>query len=96
MDRLREWRQSLLANHRLSIDTERSGGKPGYESVDLRGGRIAADLNESWPFGEVGVVRAHDALEHLRDPIHTMTELHLCLAPQDWLRSQTPSTDGRG
>ena len=46
--------------------------------------------------GEVGVFRAYDALEHLRDPIHTMKELHRCLAPQDWLLSQTPSTDGRG
>ncbi len=70
----------------------------GYESVDRHGSRIAADLNERWPFGdgEVGVFRAHDALEHLRDPIHTMKELHRCLAPQGWLLSQTPSTDGRG
>jgi hypothetical protein len=36
-----------------------------------------------------GVFRAHDALEHLRDPIHTMRELHRCLAPQGWLLSQT-------
>lgn len=64
----------------------------GYESVDLHGGRIAADLNERWPFGdcEIGVFRAHDALEHLRDPIHTMKELHRCLSPQGWLLSQTP------
>lgn len=46
--------------------------------------------------GEDGVFRAHDALEHLRDPIHTMREIHRCLAPQGWLLSQTPSTDGRG
>ena len=65
---------------------------PGYESVDLHGGRIAADLNNRWPFGdgEVGVFRAHDALEHLRDPIHTMREIHRCLAPQGWLLSQPP------
>jgi SAM-dependent methyltransferase len=71
---------------------------PGYESVDLHGGWIAADLNERLPFGdgEVGVFRAHEALEHLRAPIHTMKELHRCLAPQGWLLSQTPSTDGRG
>ena len=42
------------------------------------------------------VARAHDALEHLRDPIHTMREIHRCLAPQGWLLSQTPSTDGCG
>ena len=56
---------------------------PGCESVDLHRGRI-------------GAFQAHDALEHLRDPIHTMKELHRCLAPQGWLLSQTPSTDGRG
>ena len=46
--------------------------------------------------GEVGVFRAHNALEHLRDPLHTMREIHRCLALQGWLLSQTPSTDGRG
>ncbi len=37
---------------------------PGYESVDLHGGQITADLNQRWPFGdgEIGVIRAHDAL----------------------------------
>lgn len=70
----------------------------GYESVDLDGADITADLNERWPFrdGEVGVFRAHDALEHLRDPIHTMREAYRCLAPRGWLLTQTPSTDGRG
>ncbi len=59
---------------------------------------IAADLNPHWPFGEgdVAVFRAHDALEHLRAPIHTMKEHHRCLASQGWLLSQTPSTVGRG
>jgi SAM-dependent methyltransferase len=70
----------------------------GYEGVDKRLGPIRADLNERWPFddGTVGVFRAHDALEHLRDPIHTMREVHRCLAPNGWLLSETPSTDGRG
>lgn len=70
----------------------------GYESVDLKGALITADLNERWPFGdgEVGVFRAHDALEHLRSPMHTMREAYRCLFPQGWLLSQTPSTDGRG
>ncbi len=70
----------------------------GYESVDLAGGDITADLNETWPFedGTVGVFRAHDALEHLCDPIHTMREAYRCLAPKGWLLTSTPSTDGRG
>lgn len=66
--------------------------------MDLHGARIAADLDERWPFGdgEVGVFRAHDALEHLRDPINTMREIHRCPAPKGWLLSRPPSTDGRG
>lgn len=71
---------------------------PGYKSVDLRNADIVHDLNQPWPFrdGEVGVIRAHDALEHLRDPIHVMKEAHRCLAPLGWFLTMTPSTDGRG
>ena len=71
---------------------------PGHESVDLHDRRIVADLNERWPFcdGEVGIFRAHNAIEHFRDPIHMMKELRRGLAPQGWLLSQPPSTDGRG
>lgn len=71
----------------------------GYESCDIDpAGDVVADLNERWPFadGEVGVFRAHDALEHLRDPRHSMREAWRCLAPKGWLLSNTPSTDGRG
>lgn len=73
-------------------------GTPGYETVDLGNAAIVADLNQRWPFAknEVGVFRAHDALEHLRDPQHTMKEIYRCLSPLGWLLSQTPSTDGRG
>lgn len=71
----------------------------GYESIDIAGdAEILADLNGRWPFddGEIGVFRAHDALEHLRDPINTMREAYRCLAPKGWMLTQTPSTDGRG
>jgi len=81
------------------IDLCGGHGKPdGYESVDLAGADITADLNERWPFadGEVGLFRAHDALEHLPDRLKTMREVYRCLAPNGWLLSQTPSTDGRG
>lgn len=59
---------------------------------------VVADLNSTWPFkdGSVGVVHASDALEHLRDPVHTMSEIYRILAPGGWLISNTPSTDGRG
>jgi glycosyltransferase involved in cell wall biosynthesis len=70
----------------------------GYKSVDLKDADIIHDLNKPWPFkdGEVGLIRAHDALEHLKDPIHTMKEAHRCLAPLGWFLTMTPSTDGRG
>ena len=71
---------------------------PGYESVDAYGGDITANLDERWPFedGEVGVFRAHDALEHLKNPINTMSEAYRCLCPKGWFLTLTPSTDGRG
>ena len=81
------------------IDLCGGHSKPdGYESVDLEQGDIKADLNERWPFedGSVGVFRAHDALEHLKDPIHVMKEAYRCLAPDGWFLTMTPSTDGRG
>ena len=70
----------------------------GYETVDVAGGDIQADLNDRWPFddGSVGVIRAHDALEHLWDPKHVMREAFRVLAPQGWFLTKTPSTDGRG
>lgn len=71
----------------------------GYESVDLRNGSITTNLNEPWTWaadGSVGLIRAHDALEHLRDPQHTMREAYRVLVPGGWLLSRTPSTDGRG
>jgi hypothetical protein len=72
--------------------------EPGYTSVDLENGDVTADLNERWPFADnsVGVFRAHDALEHMKDPIHVMKEIYRCLVPGGWLLSLTPSTDGRG
>jgi glycosyltransferase involved in cell wall biosynthesis len=70
----------------------------GYESIDLFGGTITADLEKPWPIedGTVGVIRAHDALEHMKDPIHVMKEAYRCLAPNGWMLTFTPSTDGRG
>jgi len=72
--------------------------KPGYETVDRKGAMVTCDLEERWPFedGSVGVVRAYDVIEHLRDPIHTMQELHRILAPGGYAFIQVPSTDGRG
>ena len=70
----------------------------GYESVDLKDANINCNLNERWPFEDnsVGVIRAHDILEHLKDPIHVMKEAHRVLAPGGYFMIMVPSTDGRG
>ena len=70
----------------------------GYKTVDLKDADIVADLRCRWPFadGSVGLIRAHDFLEHLPDQRFTMDEIWRVLAPGGYLLSQTPSTDGRG
>ncbi len=65
-----------------------------YDDVD-----VVCDLNKpDWPFedGSVGLFRLQDAIEHLKDPILTMKEIHRCLAPHGWALIEVPSTDGRG
>lgn len=74
--------------------------RPGYETVDIVEGEcdIISDLNERWPFEDnsVGVIRAYDVFEHLKDPVHVAKELHRVLAPGGYAFIQVPSTDGRG
>jgi glycosyltransferase involved in cell wall biosynthesis len=72
---------------------------PGFKTVDIRpGADINSDLNEQWPFADnsVGVIRAHDTIEHLHNPLHTMKELYRALVPGGYALLQVPSTDGRG
>ena len=70
----------------------------GYKSVDLKGADINCDLNDRWPFADnsVGVIRAHDILEHLKDHVHIMKEAYRVLVPGGYFMIQVPSTDGRG
>jgi hypothetical protein len=73
--------------------------RDGYETVDIAGEcDIFADLNETWPFadGSVGVIRAMDVFEHLRDTVHVIREVYRVLAPGGYAFIQVPSTDGRG
>lgn len=76
----------------------RFGATAGYETVDRREADVCCDLERRWPFedGSVGVVRAFDVFEHLRDTLHTMRELYRVLAPGGYAIIQVPSTDGRG
>jgi O-antigen biosynthesis protein len=69
-----------------------------YEIVDFKDADVNCDLNESWPFEDnsVGVIRAYDIFEHLKDPIHTMKECSRVLVPGGWILCKVPSTDGRG
>jgi glycosyltransferase involved in cell wall biosynthesis len=86
-------------NNLMKIDLCGGFNRPrGYLSIDIENGDIRANLNEGIPLPDnsVGVIRAHDALEHLRDPMKTMSEIHRVLAPGGMLLSLTPSTDGRG
>lgn len=70
----------------------------GFESVDKRNADHNCDLEGHWPFNNesVGVIRAHDIIEHLPDALHTMREAYRLLAPGGYLLIQVPSTDGRG
>ncbi len=53
------------------------------------------DLEQRWPLEDssVGVLRAFDAIEHLRDPIATMNEAYRVLAPGGFMLVMVPSTD---
>lgn len=70
----------------------------GYVSLDRFDADIHCDLNDHIPFPDnsVGVVRAHDILEHLHDQRHIMAEIHRVLVDGGWLLAMVPSTDGRG
>lgn len=70
----------------------------GYESVDKYDALISSDLDERWPFEDnsVGFIRAHDAIEHLKNPIHTMNEAWRVLAHGGFFLIQVPSSEGVG
>lgn len=72
---------------------------PGFQSVDIASpANYIMDLNDTWKFPDnsVGIIRAADALEHLRDKQHVMSEIHRVLAPGGFLLSYTPSALGQG
>lgn len=86
-------------NNKLKIDI--GGGidkRPGYISVDKYDGDIMADLDEGIPLPDdsVGVINASHVLEHLKDPLKSMTEIHRVLHHGGWAFIDVPSTDGRG
>ncbi|MFH1676264.1 MAG: methyltransferase domain-containing protein, partial [bacterium] len=70
----------------------------GYISYDLRNADIVGDLDEVWKLEDdsVGILRAWNALEHMKDPIHVMNEAYRVLAHGGFFLINVPSTDGRG
>ena len=72
--------------------------KPGYLTIDQEGADITCDLNDGIPLPDnsVGVLNASHVIEHLRDPVKTMREIHRVLADGGWAFIEVPSTDGRG
>jgi glycosyltransferase involved in cell wall biosynthesis len=86
-------------NGLLNIDLCGAFNKPkNFISIDVEGSDIIHDLNKGIPLADnsCGIVRAHDALEHIADKMMIMQEIHRVLAPGGILLSSTPSTDGRG
>ena len=72
--------------------------RPGYVTIDQYDADIVCDLNDGIPLDDnsVGVVNASHILEHLRDPIKSMREIHRVLCDGGWAFIEVPSTDGRG
>ncbi len=73
----------------------------GFVGVDVVPGPhvdVVADLNQTFPFPDssVDMIRAFDAIEHLRDRIHTMNEIWRIGKPGAEVHIRVPSTDGRG
>lgn len=70
----------------------------GYKSIDLANADVIADISKGIPLPDnsVGVVRAHDVLEHLPDKQFIMAEIYRVLADGGFLLVSVPSTDGRG
>lgn len=68
---------------------------PELECVDIKAG---VDLNERFPYADnsVGVIRANDILEHLKDKLHVIKEIYRVLAPGGYAFIQVPSALSQG
>lgn len=66
-----------------------------YAQLDRRFGH---ELEGRWPLEDcsVGLLRAHEILEHLSDPVHAMNEAYRVLAHGGALDLLVPSTAGMG
>jgi predicted SAM-dependent methyltransferase len=86
----------------LKVDLCCGAAKPaGFVGVDFfaaPGVDIVHDLRTGFPFEDSSVehLRAHDAIEHLPDRIHTMNEIWRVCRHGATVDISVPSTDGRG
>lgn len=86
-------------NDKMKIDL--GGGLfplSGYTTIDQQDADIICDLDEGIPLPDnsVGIINASHIIEHLRDPVKTMSEIHRVLCDGGWAFIEVPSTDGRG
>lgn len=72
------------------------GGIDPYKDYEPFDKSLGVDLDEPWPIRDstVGVIRAFDAIEHLKSPVHTINEAYRVLAPGGFLLIRVPSTTG--
>ena len=99
-----QWSQTLAerdADKKGLLKVDIGGGlfpRAGYMTIDQEGADITCDLNDGIPLPDnsVGVINASHVIEHLRDPIKTMREIHRVLSHGGWAFIEVPSTDGRG
>lgn len=72
--------------------------RPGYLTIDQEDADIVCNLDDGIPLEDnsVGVLNASHIIEHLKDPIKTMREIHRVLVHGGWAMIEVPSTDGRG
>ncbi len=82
----------------LGAAHNKAAGYLGVDQYEGPGVDIVGDVSKGidLPDSSVGVIRAVDFLEHVRDKISLFNELYRLLAHGGMLLSLTPSTDGRG
>jgi hypothetical protein len=82
----------------LGCGPRKAQGFIGVDCVALPEVDIVADLTGVFPMADnsVDVLRAHDAIEHLVDRLHTMNEIWRVCRHGAVVDIRVPSTDGRG
>jgi O-antigen biosynthesis protein len=86
------------SNERKLDKIDLCGGINPYSDYEILDKTTGYDLNKDWLLKDnsVGILRAHDAIEHIRDPIHLMNEAYRVLAPGGFFMISVPSTGGYG